>query len=334
MAALGCEPSAAHVVAGVAHTCVLDEGEVRCWGDNSLGQLGRDASEDAVAPSLLALPQVRALDAGGDTTCALDDDGRAWCFGADHHGQLGDGARDARSTPALVPGLPPIRDVSVGHAHVCALARDGGVWCWGWNGSGQSIPGGPPDVDVPARVEGLPPVGALVAGYSDTCAITGERRALCWGAISGGSIAEITDDVSAVAVGVDYVCAARSDEVRCFGAEPGGARPALPPEGRSYDVAASTVASALIDHVCAIDGEGRLSCWGKNDAGQLGDATLRFATARSHVVGIDGLVHDVATGHQHTCALAGASTYCWGANDRGQLGEPGALGSLSPVLVP
>ena len=305
---------------------------MRCRGDDRSGQLGRGAPSDAIgAPREVELPEVRALSAGGDTTCAIDVDGAVWCFGGNRHGQLGDGLREARGAPAPVPGLDAMESLDVGFEHVCAVDPDGAVWCWGWNGSGQVRAGGPLDVEAPTRVEGVPPARAVVAGYSDSCLITEDARAFCWGEVLGAP-AELATEVRAIAIGVDHVCVARPTEVRCFGAAPGGARPSLPAEGRGYPIAAGAPASGAIDHACFGDVSGGLLCLGKNEEGQLGDGTFRFADTPVAVRRLDGEVTSVAVGYAHSCAVSGGRTWCWGDNERGVLG-PGP-DSLDPVLVP
>ncbi len=332
--AIGCAaPDDVIVSAGVAHACELHHGSVRCWGDDRAGQLGRGAPSDVVgAPAALALPEVIALDAGGDTTCVVDTAASVWCFGANRHGQLGDGTRLPRGVAAIVTALPPIDRVSVGLDHACALAQDGSILCWGWNGSGQSAPGGPLDVGVPSRVD-VPPARAVEAGYNDTCAITIDDRAICWGALTGGPT-ELARDVRAIAIGVDHVCVSRASEVRCFGAEPGGARPPLPVDGRAFALEGGDAASGAVDHACVTDARGALYCLGKNERGQLGDGSLRSSSELVAVRGLDGAVTSVSVGHEHSCAVSGGRTWCWGGNDRGELGEPGAPTSLEPVLVP
>jgi alpha-tubulin suppressor-like RCC1 family protein len=93
----------------------------------------------------------------------------------------------------------------------------------------------------------------------------------------------------------------------------------------------SLVAGA--DHACALRAGGALACWGRNDAGQLGDGSR---TARSMPVTVGGLgaLRAVATGARHTCAATEAGdVYCWGADDAGQLGDGGGDARTAPVLV-
>ena len=92
------------LTAGDRHTCaLLDDQSVRCWGDNSLAQIGAGAG---AAPSRPTAPRglhdVRALAAGDVHTCAARADGSVWCWGIGQSGQSGDGARVRRYVPVAV----------------------------------------------------------------------------------------------------------------------------------------------------------------------------------------------------------------------------------------
>jgi alpha-tubulin suppressor-like RCC1 family protein len=90
---------------------------------------------------------------------------------------------------------------------------------------------------------------------------------------------------------------------------------------------------------CVARVDGTASCWGKNDAGQLGDGTNTDAFVPVQVKGPGGVgvltgVVDVAPGVRHVCALRDdATVWCWGNNDRGQLGDGTTTSSPYPVKV-
>jgi len=88
------------------------------------------------------------------------------------------------------------------------------------------------------------------------------------------------------------------------------------------------------DHTCVLVEEGRISCVGDGDSGQLGDSSNFEDRRKPHLVaGIEDAIA-VSAGEDHTCAvLATGSVKCWGDNDRGQLGNGGGADRSSPVLV-
>jgi alpha-tubulin suppressor-like RCC1 family protein len=89
--------------------------------------------------------------------------------------------------------------------------------------------------------------------------------------------------------------------------------------------------SAGDEHTCAIRDDHTAWCWGRNDAGQLGDGTTEDRTSPVQVATRTSLVA-IAPGGRHTCALGeDGSVWCWGSNDNGQLA--GAADSRVPVQV-
>ncbi len=88
------------------------------------------------------------------------------------------------------------------------------------------------------------------------------------------------------------------------------------------------------DHTCVLVEEGRVSCLGDGDSGQLGDGANFEDRRKPHlVVGIENAIA-VSAGEDHTCAvLATGTVRCWGDNDKGQLGNGGGADRSSPVTV-
>jgi alpha-tubulin suppressor-like RCC1 family protein len=73
------------------------------------------------------------------------------------------------------------------------------------------------------------------------------------------------------------------------------------------------------DHLCALTGDGALWCWGRNEAGQLGNGTIADAPHAPMRV-LSGPYSAVGAGGNHTCALAAdRSIQCWGNNGNHQV---------------
>ena len=125
---------------------VLSNGTVKCWGDDSVGELGDGApAASAASPvQVSTLSTAVSLSTGStsSTTCAVLMTGAASCWGENHYGQLGNGSTSSLSnsaTPVAVSSLTNVTQLSVGYTTACAVLATGGVDCWGW-GSSDLIP--------------------------------------------------------------------------------------------------------------------------------------------------------------------------------------------------
>lgn len=88
-------------------------------------------------------------------------------------------------------------------------------------------------------------------------------------------------------------------------------------------------------HACVLLEDRTVSCWGMNDAGQLGRGTSNFiANPIPQDIGLTDVVQ-VSAGFKHTCALLyNGDLLCWGQNDTYELGiNNGGTGVLTPTTV-
>ncbi len=142
---------------GSVYSCGLTvDGSAYCWGDNSTGQLGDGTRTSRIAPtivsgglkftqivassgfgaaSLAPLP-VPEVQGGAGHTCALTAEGKAYCWGWNGSGELGDGTTTDRLAPTAVADGRTFTTLAVGGAYTCGMKGDA-VWCWGSNANGQ-----------------------------------------------------------------------------------------------------------------------------------------------------------------------------------------------------
>ena len=86
-------------------------------------------------------------------------------------------------------------------------------------------------------------------------------------------------------------------------------------------------------HVCALHGNGTVSCWGPGRSGQLGRGEYFSGYLAEKVPGIAGAVA-LAAGSDHTCVVhVSGEVSCWGDGGLGQLGDGFGASASSPQKV-
>jgi alpha-tubulin suppressor-like RCC1 family protein len=128
------------IAAGAEHACALASGKVFCWGNNTYGQLGSGSRAPSEVPVEVFLPEdahATSLALSERTTCAVTDDGRAFCWGANDIGELGNGDDAPHFGPMPVRSLGArIVEMAAMDFTTCALLETGTIVCWGYNGFG------------------------------------------------------------------------------------------------------------------------------------------------------------------------------------------------------
>lgn len=283
---------------------VRRSGEVSCWSTNAAGAVGRPR---AVARPLPA--RARDVAMGNAHACVLTVDGAVLCWGDNRGGQLGAGDFQPYEGPVPVVGLPPVEEVSAWESNTCARSADGAVYCWGRNFHGalgdgvgrHACPDSGPDEDcsaVPVRVLGIGAAQSLSVGLNTGCALV-EGAPHCWGwNTSRGAgdltkaatrVGELTEVTSVFAGYITGAAIRRGGEVFVWGSDFSMESDAgTVSDGRPRPVAGIRRARRVTGgwyHLCALQEDGAVYCWGTGGFGQLG----RPGTERSGPVRIEGL---------------------------------------------
>ncbi|MFL5493489.1 MAG: RCC1 domain-containing protein [Gemmatimonadales bacterium] len=185
------------VSVGTGHSCgVTTSDEAFCWGDNQYGQIGdgEASASNRLTPSRVAgTRRFRQVDAGVFHTCAVTLAYRAFCWGDNRAGQLGDGTTTPRAVPRAVSGGIAFERVTAGRQFSCGETTENRTYCWGSNVSGQLGDGsGTSGSATPVLVAGGHFFDQVSAGYFHACAKTGAGRAFCWGNNGNGGLGDGT----------------------------------------------------------------------------------------------------------------------------------------------
>jgi alpha-tubulin suppressor-like RCC1 family protein len=171
--------------------CVLDaDGLAYCWGDGPLGIDGRYKSRAPVAvdtTGALAGKTLVDITAGESHACAVDDAGKAYCWGEDNFGEVGNGGGGPTQVPEAVKdgGVldgEVLVEIEAGQFNTCALSDDGDVFCWGgWLGDGSGTTSQKPVRTDLSQIPGGETPASLHVAWDTPCLITDAGHAYCWG---------------------------------------------------------------------------------------------------------------------------------------------------------
>jgi alpha-tubulin suppressor-like RCC1 family protein len=197
------------VSSGEDFVCALTlTGKPYCWGAGS--QLGTGTADDSGVPvpvaGDLSLSSISTTRGNPDLlhqirhTCGVATDGKAWCWGNNAHGELGDNTTTDRLVPVPVAGSLTFSSISAGVLHSCGIAASQ-AYCWGDNSHGQLGSSSPGEV-TPAPVAGGLAFSSVSAGFTHTCGVTTAGVAYCWGQNDVGQLGDGSNTASSSPVPV------------------------------------------------------------------------------------------------------------------------------------
>lgn len=307
---------------GGMHTCaLLSSGKVRCWGDNSVGQLGYGNNDNIgddelplVAGDIDVGSPVTKITAGFAHTCALLSSGAVRCWGYGTYGRLGYGNTATvgiTNTPASagdvqIGGLAT--DIASGGATTCAILKSGQLVCWGRSHFGQLGYGNMNDVgddELPVSAGSVAIAGTAVAvspsPFAHTCVLLANGDVRCWGRGAGGPL------------GLSGTANIGDDELP-------DTVPVIDLGAPAYELATG------LYHTCVRLAAGAVRCWGQGINGILGSGNTNNLGDNEHPSTVADLqlgspIVELASGDTHSCALGNdGKVRCWGEGTDGQLG--------------
>lgn len=198
-----------------------------------------------------------------------------------------------------------VEDVKL-KANGTRLNNDGGEVQGDDDDTTRPPPGTLGDGEAPPPEDPARPTLAL--GFSHSCARMLDSTVRCWGSNYSGELGNGADASS--------------------GDAPDQLRPVMV-QGINDAVAIASGTS----HTCAVRKSGKVSCWGGNFSGALGNGKDTPSSVPVDVVGVDDAIA-VGAGGGVTCIVHRTGTAsCWGANLNGGLGDGTTADSKTPVKV-
>jgi alpha-tubulin suppressor-like RCC1 family protein len=278
------------IAAGYNSTCALKtNGNVACWGQGALGELGDGASTNSNTPVSVNIPggATAISSSSGGAYCVLLTTGNIACWGRNFDGNFGNGTNTSSAVPTAVNILGGVTAISTGIDHTCAIKTNGDLSCWGSNSSGALGDGTNTNNYVAGSIN-IPGVFTAVSasGAGHTCAIKANSDLLCWGANYYGQLGNGTNANSNTPVLVNIA---------------GGV----------------SAVSVDIGHTCVVKKvDGTVACWGGGNygahSGEIGNGTHVNTNIPVNVSSAESF-DTVSTGKNSTCAIkANSDVWCWG----------------------
>ena len=309
--------SSTQVTTGNAHSCSITGGHAYCWGSNASGQVGSGANNPQLSARLVTgsgfeSMAVTDISAGRDHTCAVANS-KAYCWGLNTYGQLGNNTTTATGTPTAVRANSgdalygkQVTKIVAGDRFTCAIA-DGQPYCWGERASGKIGNGGSTSGNtlLPAAVSNMTGASTdLEAGPDYACAIeSGIPK--CWGENQYYQLG--------INSTVDQTTPATNTTL----------------QGSSSNPKNTTSMALGTSSACAIT-NGTTYCWGSRANGRIGNGgtttgNTTTPTAITEVnsttdLGPQNTPYKLSAGSFGSCAIANARIYCWGDGSQGQMG--------------
>ncbi|MBK7842772.1 MAG: hypothetical protein IPJ71_03620 [Bdellovibrionales bacterium] len=229
------------------------------------------------------------------------------------------------------------RDIFVGGSHSCAISNSNKTYCWGSNSEGQLGNGtnlaNPIDSRVPSLVSTAGLEGGNHKGFerlslSDyfSCALSFSRHSFCWGRAEehdhgrGDAVNAYSDS--------NVPVSPNTSNTTYWNSHLGGV-----PYQNIRDITSGE------SHVCLINHDNKLFCWGNAGNGLLGNNENNSLNNYQVPVMVDiSLISNyshskyLTAGRTHTCALAADNqVFCWGRNNYGQIGIGNVTDQLRPA---
>lgn len=239
------------LAAGSYHAVVCTStGAFYGWGDNNYFKLTQDfnnfnRNSEVHDDSFQGFTSVASAE---NTTLGLKSDGTVWAVGQGSDGVLGQGGSNLGSMerPVQITSLSNIAQIAGGESDAFAIGNTGTLWAWGEDGQGQLGVGDATGatLNTPTQVQNVQNIIAVAAGDGHMLAVQSDGTVWATGDDTDGELGDGTTNSEAAPIQVVALSGITAQAV----------------------AAGSNTSFAL-------DSNGLVWAWGKNDTGELGLGT-------------------------------------------------------------
>lgn len=359
---LGAVKTFCKISAGANHSLAIDKnGRAWCWGTNGSGQLGDNSITSRLTPvSVLGSRKTFCHIAAslGLHSLAIDKNGRAWAWGDNSNGRLGDNTLVSKRTPISVLGaVKTFCKIAAGNAWSMAIDKNGRAWAWGNGGDGRLGNNSTVSALTPVSVRGAVKTFChIAAGNAHSAAI--DKYGIVWswgfnnsGQLGNGANTSQLTPVSLAGVRKTFCKISLSNgqtlAIDKYGKVWGWGFNANALLGDNSVTARNTPVSlggeskifceiaAGNQHALAIDKNGKTWAWGPINGGGLGANIFAFiSTPKAIVLGATKTFCEISIGTTFSTAIDQYKrVWAWGTNAAGQVGDNSTTTRYTPVSV-
>lgn len=330
------------------------DGTLWAWGKNTDGQLGDGTTTQSNTPLQIGSEKWISVSAGSNYVLAIQAGGTLWAWGGNMQGQLGNGTNNytANSTPIQIGTETTWSKISAGYWHSLALKADGTLWAWGGNHMGQLGDGTTSFTANPTPVQ----IGSdsdwktISTGGFFSTAIKANGTLWAWGDNYYGQVGNgsTNSQTSPLQIGTDTWKSVFAGRNHALAIQPNGsvwvwgdelgseASMSTEPSEKSelYGIVQVTAGDGFS---FALDANGYLHSWGKNNYGQLGQGTTAVVATPTMTESNTEEVIAAASGHGFTTftLYSDGTIKGWGLNSDFQLGvDTNEEDQYAPISIP
>ena len=262
--------------------------------------------------------------------CFVDNDGKVYTWGENDYGQLGNGTTTNSSMPICISDTENsvlkgknIKNISTNRYTVCAIDDNGKVYTWGENVYGQLGNGTTTNSSMPICISDTENsvlkgknIKNISANGNTVCALDDNGKVYTWGENDYGQLGngKTTNSSMPICISDTENSVLKGKNIKNISAN-------------GYTV-------------CAIDDNGKVYTWGKNNYGQLGNGKT---TNSSMPICISDVQNNALNNATITKIITrsidiyaiddNGKLYAWGGNDYRQLGNGTTTSSNVPICM-